>query len=204
MAESEPFTIGARAECTDGPCGHLTQVVVDPIHEQVTHLIVEPEHRSGLGRLVPVERVDATPDAVRIRASKSELEDFETAEETRFLPGTEGYGVYNPEEVMWWPFFGGNTTPPVTVDTLPVGEVAVRRGEDVHATDGKIGAVDGLIVDHRNHHVTHLVLAEGHLFGRKDVSIPIGAVERIDDEGIRISMTRKEIEDLPPVEFTRP
>jgi uncharacterized protein YrrD len=105
---------------------------------------------------------------------------------------------------MWWPFFGGNTTPPVTVDTLPVGEVAVRRGEDVHATDGKIGAVDGLIVDHRNHHVTHLVLAEGHLFGRKDVSIPIGAVERIDDEGIRISMTRKEIEDLPPVEFTRP
>ena len=203
MAESEPFSIGAVAECTDGPCGRLTQVVVDPIRREVTHLIVEPEHRTGLGRLVPVDRVDATPDGVRIRASRSEFEKLASAEEVHFLPGTEGYGEYNPEEVMLWPYFGGNLTPPVTVDTLPVGEVAVRRGEEVHAKDGRIGAVDGLIVDRRSHHVTHFVLAEGHLFGRKDVAIPIGAVEQIDDEGIRISMTRKEIEDLPPVEFTR-
>ena len=31
MPETERFTIGADVSCTDGPCGTLARVVVDPI-----------------------------------------------------------------------------------------------------------------------------------------------------------------------------
>ena len=48
MAEIVQFTIGAKASCTDGTCGEVTRVIVDPIAEAVTHLVVEPEHRRGL------------------------------------------------------------------------------------------------------------------------------------------------------------
>jgi hypothetical protein len=44
--------------------------------------------------------------------------------------------------------------------------------------------------------VTHVLLQEGHLWGRKEVAIPVSAVTRIQD-GIRLNMTKKQIEDLP-------
>jgi len=54
MAETVQFTIGAEASCSDGACGEVTRVIVDPVAAAVAHLVVEPEHRRGLGRLVPL------------------------------------------------------------------------------------------------------------------------------------------------------
>ena len=77
----------------------------------------------------------------------------------------------------------------MTQDTLPLGEVAIRRGEPVHALDGEIGHVEGLVIAPHNHHVSHVLLQEGHLWGRKVVAIPIGAVRGIED-GIRLTLTK--------------
>ena len=78
----------------------------------------------------------------------------------------------------------GNITPPIITDTLPVGEIGIRKGQQVHATDGEIGRVQGLVIDRATHHVTHVLLQEGHLWGKKEVAIPIGAVKGIA-EGIQ-------------------
>jgi nitrite reductase (NO-forming) len=40
MAETEPFTIGAGASCTDGACGEVSRVVVDPVARVITLLAV--------------------------------------------------------------------------------------------------------------------------------------------------------------------
>jgi hypothetical protein len=47
--------------------------------------------------------------------------------------------------------------------------------------------------------VTHVLLQEGHLWGRKQVSIPASAVTRVED-GIWLSLTKKQVEDLPPAD----
>jgi sporulation protein YlmC with PRC-barrel domain len=201
VPDSTPFVIGVEARCSDGVCGHVVQVVIDPIRVTVTHLIVEPEHREGLGRLVPIDLVDAGGDHVEIRATIAEFEALEVGEETQFLPGSEGALPYQPEQVLLWPYFGGNTTLPVTVEVTPVGEVAVRRGEQVHAIDGRIGEVEGLVIEPTNHHVTHFVLKEGHLFGRKDVAIPISAVKEVEASGVSLTLSKKQVEDLPAFEF---
>lgn len=203
MGHETPFEIGVKARCTDGVCGWLKQVVIDPVKDVVTHVIVEPEHREGLGRLVPIDLVKATDDGVEINATVSAFESLPRAEETHFLPGIEGEFPYDPEEVLLWPYFGGNTTVPVTVDTVPVGEVAVRRGQQVNASDGKVGEVEGLIVDADNHHVTHLLLKEGHIFDRKEVAVPISAVKAVREDVAEVALSKKEIEDLPPVSFSR-
>jgi sporulation protein YlmC with PRC-barrel domain len=203
VADTAPLTIGTKAHCADGECGRLTRVVLDPIQDRVTHLIVEPEGREGLGRLVPIEWADVRSGRVDLRCTRAEFDRLDSAEEVRFLPGAEGYPDYDPEHMLTWPYFGGNTTVPVTVDTLPVGEVAVQRGEEVQATDGRIGRVEGLVVDRGSQLVTHFVLQEGHLLGRKDVAIPIAAVRQVAADGIQLSMTKKEIEALPAVDFDR-
>jgi GNAT superfamily N-acetyltransferase/sporulation protein YlmC with PRC-barrel domain len=201
VPETTAFTIGAVVRCTDGVCGRVTQVVLDPIDNEVTHLIVEPQHRMGLGRLVPVDLADSDPDQVTLRCSSSQFAELPKAEDVRFLPGTEGYPGYEPDQVFLWPFFAGNTAVPEVADTLPVGEVAVQRGEKVHTTDGPIGEVAGLVVDPRNHHVTHVLLEEGHLLGHGDVAIPIGAVKAVDPDGIRLSLSKQEVEALHRIDI---
>jgi sporulation protein YlmC with PRC-barrel domain len=203
------ITIGSAAVCSDGPCGAVSRVVVDPVARELTHLVVEPEHRSGLGRLVPLGLVDPGAGGVRIRCTLDEFEKLPHAEENDFLPGGSGYESYAQHEAYYWPYFGlevgpaadANASAIVTHDTLPPGEVGVRRGDRLHATDGEVGKVEGLVVDPAHGHVTHVLLQEGHLWGRKQVAIPIGAVARLDT-GISVNLTRREIEELPAVGVT--
>ena len=49
----------------------------------------------------------------------------------------------------------------VWVDSVPSGEVDIRRDLTVCATDGEIGQVQGLAVDPGGHQVTHVLLQEG-------------------------------------------
>jgi sporulation protein YlmC with PRC-barrel domain len=215
MAETTPFTIGADASCSDGVCGEVSRVVVDPVARAVTHLVVEPKGRQGLGRLVPLDLVEIAGGQVRLRCSRAEFEQLDSAEETQFLPGTRGYEDYGPEQVLSWPWasLGGAASVPgdtvggvsetVTFDTIPLGEVAVRRGDRVHATDGDIGQVEGLVIDPRSRHVTHVLLQEGHLWGRKEVAIPISAVAGVED-GIRLNIAKRDVQDLPPVDIDHP
>jgi sporulation protein YlmC with PRC-barrel domain len=218
MAETAEFTIGAEVSCSDGDCGKLRRVVVDPLARAVTHLVVEPKDREGLARLVPLDLVDATAGEIRLRCTVAAFEQLDSAEETQFIPGSSGYAAYGPGQVVSMPYYGlgggigvpgamdvdlAGVSQTVTYDKVPLGEVDVRRGEHVHATDGDIGRVQGLVIDPADRHVTHVLLQEGHLWGRKEVAIPISAVTGVE-EGIHLSITKQQVQDLPSVDIDHP
>jgi sporulation protein YlmC with PRC-barrel domain len=223
-AETTQFTIGAEASCSDGVCGELSRVVVDPIARTVTHLVVEPKHRRGLGRLVPLDIVDASSSEISLGCTMAEFNKLDHAEETEFVPATRSYAGYAPGHTLYWPYYGyhgpgdigmgmsmgggwgiraGNSTQLVTHDTLRLGEVAVRRGDQVRATDGDIGRVEGLVIDTSTHHVTHVLLQEGHLWGHKEVAVPISAVTRVDTQ-IELDMTKEQVGELPSIDVDHP
>lgn len=85
----------------------------------------------------------------------------------------------------------------VTYDTLPSGEAAVRGGEHVHAADGNIGQIQGLVIDSGSGRVTHMLLQQGHMLGRKVVAIPVGDVTAVNENGIQLDITRQQMKDLP-------
>ena len=196
MAEATEFTIGARASCSDGPCGEISRLVIDPAAGSVTHLVVTPGHEREAGRLVPVELVDARDGEISVRCSLAEFERLEHAAERDLVTGMEGVGggLVGME-------YGTQPGHPrmVIEDVVPVGETDVGPGEHVHATDGEIGRVQGFIVDPGDHRVTHVLLQEGHFWGHKEVAIFISAVTGFDG-GIQLSITKKEVEELPPVD----
>lgn len=223
MAETTAFIIGTEAHCSDGVCGQVSRVVVDPVAQTVTHLVVEPKHRQGLGRLVPLSLIEGTTADIQLRCTVAEFGKLDLAEETQFLPGSRTYAEYGPGQVSSWPYYGltgagagggmgiasgmgiglADVTQTVVSDRVPIGEVTVRRGEQVHAEDGNIGFVQGLIIDPRDHHVTHVLLQEGHLWGRKQVAIPISSVGSTSN-GIQLKITKQEVQDLPPVDIDHP
>jgi sporulation protein YlmC with PRC-barrel domain len=74
----------------------------------------------------------------------------------------------------------------------------VRRDKRVFATDGEIGRVEGLVIDPGNHHVSQVLLQQGHVFGRREVAIPTGAVTGVVD-AVQLNITKQQVENLPPV-----
>jgi sporulation protein YlmC with PRC-barrel domain len=212
MAEAEGFRIGAEASASDGVCGEVSRLVMDPVALTVTHLVIEPKHRRDSGRLVPVHLVDTTTGQIRLRCTTAEFDKLDPAEEVDQVEGLDyGGGYGQAEAVQGYGGMGGigatgmgigmgvgHNTPVVVQDVVPLGEVDVQRGESVHALDGEIGKVKGFLVDPDDNRVTHVLLQEGHLWGRKEVSIPISAVTGVD-AGIRLNITKKQVEDLPPV-----
>jgi sporulation protein YlmC with PRC-barrel domain len=194
VADETEFAMGAEARCVDGPGGKVIRVIVEPVTETVTHLVVEPRHRLGAGRLVPLDLVDATADGIRLRCTVEEFGSLEAAEETELVDGLMGgmaLGGLGP------PMGAPAPVQAVVRDVVPLGEEDIERGEAVHALDGEIGRVEGLRVDPGDHRVTHVMLKEGHLWGRKDVVIPASAVIKVEN-GIWLNLTKKQVEDLPP------
>jgi sporulation protein YlmC with PRC-barrel domain len=200
------FALGADVSCSDGPCGNISRLIVQPGTATVTHLVVDPKHR-GPGRLVPVGLADVAAGRVRLRCSKADFDKLDPAEQTEQLhsdsagdpiftsqgyvpPNLTGLAIYDSARVS-------------SHGTVPTGEVDVRRGEPVYTTDetnSEIGRIQGLVMDPGSHQVSHILLEEGHLWGRKDVAIPISAVTRIGDI-VRLNISRQQVEDLPPVDI---
>ena len=211
------LTIGAEASCSDGLRGHVTRIITDPATRTITHLVIEPKHRRHLGRLVPIELVDTAAGDIRLRCTEAEFGELEPAEEVDLAEGDEYGGGYGAaESVQGYGNVGGmgvggsasgmaigasmgHRVRTVVHDAVPLGEAELGPGERVHALDGEIGQVRGFIADPDDHRVTHVLLKEGHMWGRKEVAIPISAVTAID-EGIRLNLTKKQVEDLPPVD----
>ena len=48
-----------------------------------------------------------------------------------------------------------------------------------------------------------MLLQEGHLWGRKQVVIPISEVAGVD-EGIRLKISKQQVQDLPEVDIEHP
>ncbi len=210
------FTIGVRATCSDGFCGELIRMITDPVTGKLTHLVIKPQHPGQSDRLVPVELVDMTASDISLRCTLAEFAELEPAEEVDLAEGDEyGGGYGDAESVQGYGNVGsmgvggsisgtgvgtglGHRVRTVTHHVVPLGEAELVPGEHVHAVDGEIGQVLGFIVDPDDQRVTHVLLKEGHLWGRKEVAIPISAVTAID-EGIRLNITKKQVEDLPPV-----
>jgi sporulation protein YlmC with PRC-barrel domain len=211
------LTIGADVSCSDGPCGKVTRLIVEPGSQAVTHVVVDPRHH-GQGRLVPVDLVGAAAAEITLRCTRAEFDKLDPAEETESLQTWSGDQVYNPD-MAGGPHLVGGFPPSRTLtmvnlrlsvgaqastkDTIPAGELDVSRGTPVCATDGVIGQIQGLVIDPSSHHVSHILLEEGHLWGRKDVAIPVGVVTKIGDV-IRLTISQQEVADLPPVDIRHP
>lgn len=221
MPQEQLFRLGAEVRCADGDCGRVKSLVVNRDDDAVTHLVVEPAHRRELGKLVPLRLVDTGAAAggdsgVRLRCTKAEFGRLDSAEATYF-PGDDDYeGIGRWEPAVAWPYYAppGSLLPDapgtpgdpvklsqlVTVDTvadeLP-GEDEVSRGEHVHATDGDIGHVLGIVVDTGSGRVTSVLLREGHLLGSRTVLIPRSAVARVDADGFHLNIAREQAQSLP-------
>jgi sporulation protein YlmC with PRC-barrel domain len=212
--------LGTSVRCTDDSFGELADVVIDPISKRLTHLVVRPRHEEdGQARLVPVE-LAATGDEgseISLRCTVDELNKLEPVREFAYLRLDE-VPVEDPdwdvgvEDVLALPYYEADPLGPVpiydtnvglTYDRIPKGEVEIRRSSAVTSADEHdLGQVDGFVVD-SDEQITHFILERGHLWGRREVTIPIGAVAKVETDAVTLSLSKDEVGALPSVRVHR-
>jgi sporulation protein YlmC with PRC-barrel domain len=202
--------LGAPVYGVDGELGVLADLVVDPRLRRVTHLVVEPRHHSALARLVPIERAiheDVSDGRLSLLCSANELRQLPEVHELAYgrladfpvedpdwevgiaevlaLPAEDIPGL-GPEPAV--------TPPPALIyDRIPKGEVELRRGSPVLAADGRrVGRVAELVAGEGDR-ITALVLRR-HWFQRpRRLTIPAGAVARVETDALRLRVTKREL-----------
>ena len=213
--------IGNRVRCTDGVYGELADIVIDPLEKRVTHLVVHPEQGEREARLVPIRLAKGRDDEQReieLECTLDEAQGFESVREAAFLrlgesPAEDPDWDVGVEDVLAMPYYAGldvgsysgelDSNVTIYYDRVPKGEVEVRRASAViSADDHSLGEVDGFVVD-ADEHITHLVLERGHLWGRKEVTIPIGAVAKVESDVVYLAMSKDEVGTLPAVRVGR-
>ncbi len=198
----------AQVECTDGICGHSVYILIDPVIDQVTHLVVRKTSSPNTEYLVPVELLSETiANTIRLRCSKAELEQMApfvktTLVEKKLSDSYPSYtGRYGPgmEPSYSGRYSGSVRTVHVPVEFLqiPAGELGVRRGTRVKATDGYVGHVDEFVVNPENRRITHMIVREGVLWGQKDVVIPLSAMGDMRDDTMFLKLDKHQVDSLP-------
>ena len=195
--------VNADVYCNDHHCGVSTYIIIDPTTKKVTHLVVKEKAFPHIERLVPIELVlETSPHKVQLRCSKNQLEEMESFIETEFTRSV--VPEYIGDQFMTWPYVISETEMiPVKHKRIPPGELAVRRGAGVEATDGHAGQVDEFLVNPTDGYITHLILREGHLWGKKDVTIPVSQIDHIEDDAVYLKLNKHRVEALPSIPIHR-
>ncbi|MEW6404145.1 MAG: DUF1269 domain-containing protein [Chloroflexota bacterium] len=195
----------AEVYCSDGAVGLSTYVIVNPINHQITHLVVKSLLSPFCEVIVPVDLVEeTTSDLIRLKCTQNDLRKMEPFEREEYIR-TEIL------DYLSWPYvLPVGFYPEVTVKYIPVkhqniglGEVAVRRGAQIEATDGYVGLVDELLINSNNMQITHLVLVKRHIFKNREITIPVTQIDHVDEHTVYLKLDRQSVELLPTTPIQR-
>jgi hypothetical protein len=175
--------VTAALHCSDGPYGSVTHLIVAPATRRLTHLALIGE---------------STPRAIVLRCTRAELERLIAHNELGHSRYAHAACALDDEADMRWSLeFPAETALTVPREIVPPGAVAVHRYTRVQVSDGLAGQVDAFLTTLRSGTISHLVLREGHLWGRHEITIPVSAIVGFDEDTIRLGLKKQDIATLP-------
>ena len=203
--------LNAEVFCEDGLVGHSSCILVNPVRQVITHFVLKRNDLLGYEEMVPIDHIkESNRDMILLHGKRAELIDLQPFVKSEYIDydesSNESYdfplgGDYGFDGVYGWPYRElqdvHNTR--IGLEQTPLGESGLHRGTHVEATDGRVGQVDEFLVEPEHCHITHLVLRERHFLGDKDVTIPIAEIQQIENDVVRLKLTREQVKKLPHV-----
>ena len=114
--------LNAQVYCTDGKAGRSQAILLNPITDEITHVVVESSGLLGIEHMVPVDLItESAPDQIHLRCTQHELELMEPFTRGEYVnaggmpagsnnrPHTWETDIYRPEiygaDGLWlWPY----------------------------------------------------------------------------------------------------
>jgi sporulation protein YlmC with PRC-barrel domain len=190
--------MNVEVKCSDGTCGTSNCVVLNPITDQITHIAVQGNSFPYVKRLVPIDKIkETTPKSITLECDLYQYVTMPEFIQSEFIIPSPYGGNEDIPTTMLLPYAMVMGTVTIEHERIPADELAIHRGTPVMALDGRVGQVDEFLVEPKNGSITHLVLREGHLWGKKDVSIPVSQIDKIEKDTVYLKINKEEVEALP-------
>jgi uncharacterized protein YrrD len=205
------LALGTTVHCSDGAVRELADIVVDGPGRRVTHLVVEPKRQHEEARLVPLELVGEDANGgVSLFCTAETLDGLERVREYAYLPAGQ-----QPEENPQWdvgvedvlvvpsvepldmaePELDPNVN--LMYDRVPKGEVELRVTSSVYSKDEhRVGSVNGVVVG-EDGVITALTLQRGHLWWRREISVPEDAIASLENDVVTLGVEKSELKQFP-------
>jgi hypothetical protein len=183
--------------------GRVVQVIVNPITRKLTHIVVEESKPPQIERLVPIQSIVRADDGlIYLDCSQQDLGQMTPLIESEFL-WAEIPGLDEAYPYLLHPYVipGRLKT---KQPSLSPDELGIHRGARVYATDTKVGWVDEFVTIPTNGQITHLLLREGHLWGCREVTIPVSEIDRVEGGAVYLQLDKMGVQALPSVPVRRP
>ena len=216
------LAMGAKASCPDGFCGGTQPHYSRPGQPTVTHLVIGPRHRKDKERLVPIGLADAEGDEIRLRLLLSPSSSgwrgprrsswrkgwttatarLKRSRAARRRRQHRGRRLGLPAWESAWAWATGRPSSSAMPSRWAGPKwAAMTASAPSTARSGRWRASSW---DPVHHQVTHILLKEGHLWGRKEVAIPGCSAVASLDAAIQLNITKKQVGDLAPTQSRSP
>ncbi len=199
--------------------GKINRFVLDPVTNEVTHIVVQKGWLLSEDKVVPIGMINAaTEERVELNQKIHDLDQLPPFEETHFVELTDadnrptgsstyrfapayywyppsgyiGYTAFGPEYYGWPPV---ETTRNIPADTIPL-----KEGADVISSDGKhVGDVERLFVNAESNKATHFLISKGLLFKEQKL-IPAHWIKSVEENKVNLAVPSRFLERLPAYE----
>lgn len=199
--------LNVDVQCTDGEGGQVVAAILDPVRLTMSQIVVDIKGHGGKEHLVPLDYVTgSTPKSISLRCTREKLSHCDPFLQMIRVEDM-GIGMANAQGLAYAEFQSGISTTDfemvgggpgyVETEAIPDNEISTRHGIPVQATDHKVGQLDEYVVDSESGRITHIILKEGHLFGRKEVAVAADQIDRISEIEIFLKLSKDEVEQLP-------
>jgi uncharacterized membrane protein len=166
------------------------------------YLVVQEEKKGEEHHIVSTNLVkNYTSDLITLNCNSEDLKKMEPYIEAHYIPHedpeAEQQGVlYLPYVIPAEPIREG-------IETLSPDQLDVHRGAEVEATDGSVGQIDEFLVEPISGNFTHLVLREGRLWGKRELTLPVTAIDHVAGETVYLKIDKETIKSLPAIPVQR-
>ncbi len=205
------LALGSTVRCSDGAVRELADLVVDAPARRVTHLVVQPKRQHDEARLVSLELAgEDAKGGVSLFCTAETLDGFERVRGYAYLPAGQ-----QPEESAQWDVGVEDVLAVPSVDPLdmaepeldpnvnlmydrvPKGDVELRLTSSVYSADEhRVGSVNGVVVGDDGV-ITVLTLQRGHLWWRREISVPVDAIASLENDMATLAVEKSELKRFP-------
>lgn len=211
----------------DEKVGDIIQVVVDPVTQEISHVVIEQGFIFTTDKVMPVDYiVRQDQGAVYLDRSSNGL-DLPDYEETYYVSRYNSDVVVDEEDVApdatlvpqsvyyyppipnsgmgmyYWGLPGrvaGDPVKAVKRVNVPEDSVVIEEGANVYSSDGDhVGDVYSVHMDEESNEITHFIISQGLLFQDYKL-VPLFWVSEVSDRGIEMSVDTDQLKQLPKFE----
>jgi uncharacterized protein YrrD len=202
--------------------GRVNRFVLDPGTNEVTHIVIQKGLLLPDDKVVPFEMVNsATSDRIVLSEEVGDFDNLPPFEETQFVRAVD-HDPGDPEPIAdpkyqytpayyWYPAQSNIGFPGIALGhyawpsgekkrNIPEATVPLKEGTNIVSSNGDhVGNVERLFLEEGSNKVTHFLISQGVLFKDRKL-VPAHWVKSVDEEAVSLSVSSKQLEQLPSYE----